>query len=211
MNPALDPRDVALFSSLPLLMAPRFGELPILAVGHKRLIAGDAGIFLEVRSPALHACLPIQRVDTPLPYGPITAFVSLAAGPVPTSFIHEAIERAVQACPNETALAVMLDPEGSGYRIEDVPIDSATPLSVRYADDLDDDRLVFDIHSHGVAAARFSAIDDTSDRSRRGPHIALVFGTCTIADTITLSARLCCAPYLLPLPVQSLQRMGVIA
>jgi PRTRC genetic system protein A len=211
MSVCLDPRDAAIHATLPMVMAPRYGDIEPLSIGSKRLVAAANGIFLEVRSPAVHARVLLQEMETPLPYGVAETFVRLTAGAVPVALLHEAVDRAVEACPNETALAVMLDPSGTSYVIEDVPIDDASPLSVRYTDQLDDDRLVFDIHTHGNATAHFSCIDDDSDRSRRGPYIALVLGTCAERNETTFNARLCCSPYLVALPVHALPSMGVVA
>lgn len=199
---AMDPRDKALALTLPVVMAPRHSRLEPVAVGCKRLLAGHNGLYLEVRSPALHACLLLQPMNHPLPYGAVKEFVRPAAGPIPVGLMRAAVERAVAACPNETAMALVLDTipgVGSRYRLQSLPIHAADPLHVQYDDVIDDDQLVVDIHSHGQARAFFSDVDDQSDRQRRGPYLAFVLGTCQAAHTTTLNARLCCAPYLLPM------------
>ena len=100
---------------------------------------------------------------------------------------------------------------GDGYAIQELPIIEADAITVRYTDTLlDDDRLVFDFHSHGHGAAHFSLTDDDSDLGRRGPYLALLAGTCARAEEVTLNARLCCSPFLVPLSVLELQSQGVI-
>lgn len=206
---ALHPLDVAVATSLPLVAATRHAPLPELAVGTKRLVVACNGLFIEVRSPALHACLPVSEVTGPLPYGEATSFICLAAGPVPQDFLRASVARAVAAYPNETAFAVVR--AGQGYAFADVPIDSSSHGHVRYTDTLDDDALVFDVHTHGAYTARFSAQDDESDRSRRGPYISLVLGTAANPASTTLGARFSCSPYLIDLHGSQLQQLGVIA
>jgi PRTRC genetic system protein A len=205
---ALHPLDAALAASLPLVMATRHGEQSELAIGAKRILVGNNGIFLEVRSPALHACLPLMTDFDVLPYGTVHPFIRPAAGPIPQVLMHEAVARAVAAYPNETAFAIVC--RGDRYVIEDVPIESASTGHVRYTDTLDDDALVCDFHTHGQHVAFFSPVDDASDRMRRGPYISLVLGTAKDVASTTLSARFSCSPYLLPLEGITLQQLGVI-
>jgi len=207
----LHPLDAAVAATLPLMMATRHGPMAELAVGTKRLIAACNGLFLEVRSPAIHACLLVSEVTGPLPYGEVEPFIRLAAGPVPQELMRESVARVVAAFPSETAFAVMLNPDGSGYHIEYVPIHSASSGHVCYTDTLDDDRLVFDTHSHAAHPAFFSGTDDHSDRSRRGPYISLVFGTTNDHASTTLAARFSCSPYLIDLHGSQLHQMGLFA
>ncbi|MHB8742794.1 MAG: PRTRC system protein A [Sulfuricaulis sp.] len=205
----MHPLDAAIAATLPLVMATRHGPMPELAVGAKRIVAASTGIYLETRSPVLHALLPLINEHGLLPYGSAHPFVRLAAGPVPEALLREAVERAVIAYPNETAFAIVRS--GGGYAIEDVPIESASQGHVRYTDTLDDDALVVDVHTHGDFEASFSRIDDESDRARRGPYISLVLGTAKDATSTTISARFASSPYLLPLELDWLQQQGLFA
>jgi PRTRC genetic system protein A len=210
MSHDLDARDAAIFSTLPMALSPVHGHLADVSMGNKRLISARDGVYLEVRSPAMHLCLRLSALDIELPYGDVTPFVRLAGGPVPKALLREAIEHGVRACPNETALAVVFDPQQKTYTLADLPILEATTGAVRYTDTLDDDLLVFDFHSHGHYPGQFSAADNDSDRSRRGPYIAWVAGDCADAGQVTLSARVCCSPFLIPLSILELQSQGVI-
>jgi len=205
------PVDAAIAASLPLAMAPRYGDLAELPVGTKRLIVSSNGLFLQVRSPAIHACMRVSEVSGPLPYGEVEPFIHLRAGPVPKDILRVAVERAVAAYPNETAFAVIRDADGTGYEIADVPIRSSSQGHVCYTDTLDDDALVFDVHSHGPHPSFFSLQDDESDRMRRGPYISLVLGTSKDEASTTLAARFTCSPYLIDLHGTQLQKMGLIA
>jgi len=204
----LHPLDAAIAASLPLAMATQLSPMPELAIGAKRLVVASNGLFLEVRSPALHACVKVSDVTAELPYAQAQGFIRLAAGPVPTMILREAVERAVAAYPSETAFAVVC--QGEGYAIIDVPILSASGGHVRYTDTIDDDALVFDVHTHGAHAAHFSAQDDASDRLRRGPYISLVLGTAKDTDSTTIAARFSCAPHLIDLRGTQLHELGVI-
>jgi PRTRC genetic system protein A len=55
--------------------------------------------------------------------------------------------------------------------------------------DIDDETVVVDVHSHGTAAAFFSAQDDEDDTGRGGFYLALVLGD-VMAATMSVAARL---------------------
>lgn len=70
MRPGLDPRDAALQSTCPVVIAPRFGALPPMLPG-QRLIAAANGLFVQVKLDWLDCvhCLTPQGLGLPLPYG----------------------------------------------------------------------------------------------------------------------------------------------
>jgi PRTRC genetic system protein A len=73
---------------------------------------------------------------------------------------------------------------------------------VRYDDAVVDcERLALDLHSHGIHHAYFSGTDDASDLARPGPHLSLVVGRCTSVEEARMAVRLCCAPFLIPVPL----------
>jgi PRTRC genetic system protein A len=205
----IDPRDAAAFRATPTVMAPRFGALEEIAVGAKRFVAGTGGLFLEVRSPAMHVCVPICRA--PLPYGEVSPFVRLTVGPVPVQLIRDAINVARANCLIEIALAISLSPSKDGYESLPLPSSRDSAVSVSYLDIVEDDDLCFDFHSHGVLDSYFSSVDDASDLSRRGPYFAVVIGNCAAGAPTTLCARFCCAPFLIDMSFDQLFDMGVIA
>ena len=200
--------DAALFGAAPTLMVPRYGEIPDIAVGAKRFLAAATGLFLEVRSPVMHACLRLSKIE--LPYGDAFEFIHLTRGPVPQKFIQETIAKAVAASPNEMALAIVAGADEDGYDVIDLPAKNPSSCAITYEDVVDDDTLVFDIHSHGESKSFFSSTDDESDRSRRGPYVALVFGRCADDSTITVNARFCCSPFLINLSIPALKEFQVI-
>ena len=209
MNAALSTLDAAIQAACPILPAPHHGALPDLAGYGKRLVATASGLFLETRSPALHFRLRVETFTAPLPYGEVDEFIRPAHGPIPARLFHEFLELAIAARPSETAAAIIATP--SGYALEKPKITSATGGSVSYVDDLDDDRIVVDIHSHGMGRAFFSGTDDASDLSRRGPYLAVVAGYAAKREEIPLVLRAVSAPYLIELGFSEPAMRGVIA
>lgn len=194
----MHPLDLAIASTLPLLAAARHSELPELDVGKRRLILGREGLYLEARSPAVHLCVRLHVIDNvPLPFGEPMEFVRLRHGPIPTRLIRTLVDAAVEASPIETALAIIADE--AGYHVVNVPIEQSSAGHVRYRDEIDDDQLVIDMHSHGRLNAYFSSTDDESDRSRRGPYISVVVGRCDSQVTAEIDTRVSCSPYLVPI------------
>jgi PRTRC genetic system protein A len=199
--------DATLFAGVPLLPAPRFGSLPALLPGQKRFLAAMDGIYVEACSHAMSVRLKVG--EGLLPYGPMSNEVRLSAGPVPRALLREFVERAQAQSDCEIAAAVVLDGEGV-YRLHWPTVHHASAAHVHYADQIDDDRLVLDLHTHATGPAFFSAMDDASDRSRPGPYFACVVGRCD-RDDPELVARAVLAPYLQPLAMQWLQDHGIVA
>jgi PRTRC genetic system protein A len=205
---SLDPRDAALYAACPLAPAPTLGTFVPLATPGKRLVAARDGLYLEARSPVLHWLLRVAAVT--LPYGPVTAFVRLAHGPMPTRLLAEIAQASLQASPDEIAFGI--EAGADGYTLHVPPIDHASPVAVSYQDAFDPDRLVLDIHSHGAhGAAFFSRTDDASDLSRAGPYLAAVIVPGATFAQSRLTLRAVCAPYLLSLDEQPALLEGLFA
>jgi PRTRC genetic system protein A len=157
------------------------------------------GLYLEVRSESLHA---LQRlVAVPTPYGRVEPFLRLANGPIPTALLRRATDAAA-ATPNEVAFCIVSEGQGT-YRLIEPTVHSSSLGHITYADTVDDNALVIDLHSHGDLRAFFSAQDDRSDLARPGPYIAIVIGRCSTAPEIAL--RLVSPPYLIPIPPSAFQ------
>jgi PRTRC genetic system protein A len=208
VNAILSPLDTAIQTACPIIPAPHQGALPEFMGYGKRLIATASGIVLESRSPALHIRLRVETFNAPLPYGEVDEFIRPAHGPIPARLFHEFLELAIAARPSETAAVIVATP--SGYALDQPQITSATGGSVSYIDELDDDRIVVDIHSHGMGRAFFSGTDDASDLSRRGPYLAVVAGYAAKREEIPLVLRAVSAPYLIELEFADLAMRGVI-
>jgi PRTRC genetic system protein A len=207
MSALADPRDVAVAAVTPILPMPRHGPLPPLACGAKRLLAAGDGLYLEALTPALDLCWPLAPVPTP--YGPLAARLRTHS-PIDRHLLATVLQAAKATPEREIAAAICRRADGRGHEIVWPPIQSSGAGHVTYRDEIDDDRLVLDIHSHGRGAAFFSRQDDTSDLSRRGPYLAAVIGRCDRAEA-EITFRLVCAPYLIPLDVADLIQHGVFA
>jgi PRTRC genetic system protein A len=202
---AVDPRDAILFSAFPLVPAPRFGNLTEIEVGSKRLVLGGDGLYLEVRSAAMHARLRLSAVRTP--YGDVSEFIRPTGGPLPTRWIGELAALAIEGGTLEVAAGIVLD--GDEWAIQIPPMESSSESHITYHDVFDDDRLLIDMHSHGALPEFFSSTDDASDLGRKGPYIAVVLGRCDSRETLKLAMRFVCAPYLIPLDAAAMTRLGV--
>lgn len=208
MSMTLSLRDRVLQKAFPMVMAPHEGGLdPIEGFG-KRLIAAADGVYLEARSPALHLLLKVQDVEIAFPFGSITPFVRPLHGPIPAALLHEFIHQSIHARPDETAAIILAGP--NGYRMECPRIETASGGHVRYYDEFDDDEIVMDLHSHGLGKAFFSGTDDASDRSRRGPYLAVVAGYSETYSTTPLVIRAVCGNYLIPLHFSDTLVQGAI-
>jgi PRTRC genetic system protein A len=204
----MHPTDAALFAATPLLPAPRFGVLPELAEGHKRLLGGSSGLYVEARTSAWDVCLPVAAV--PMPYGDVQPRLRCEAGAVPRALVEAFIAEAKAQSHREIAAAIVLD-DGGEFELRWPEIETSSAGHVRYIDsDIDDDRLVIDLHSHAGARAFFSQQDDRSDGSRRGPYLAMVIGRCA-DDVPEVATRLVLPPHLIPLSPDVLKAFEVFA
>lgn len=197
----MDARDAILYATCPLVPAPTLAPFEPLGAPGKRLIAARDGMYLEARSHALH-CL--QRVaEFPTPYGLVSPFLRLLAGPVPAAMIREIARQSLSASPFE--IAFIIHREAEQYVLHTPQPISASAGHVTYADERDPDRLVLDIHSHGAGRAFFSVTDDQSDLSRQGPYIAGVIAPRLEPAKTRMTFRLVCPPYLIDLDAESLK------
>jgi PRTRC genetic system protein A len=205
----LDKRDAVIAAQCPVVIAPKYGELEPLEVGQRRYVLASNALYIEAKSSVLYVRQRIQAITEGVAYaGHVSEFLTVSK-PVPNGLFNRMIEMAEDAEPQEMAALVVADDEGH-YQLVAPEIDSASPAHVTYTDlSLEqEDRLLLDVHSHGRGRAYFSATDDASDRSRRGPHISVVFGRCH--DRVRYVARVCIGQHLIGL-TKPLQAMGVIA
>jgi PRTRC genetic system protein A len=200
VNAAVELRDHAVCMATPLVPMPRFGALEALEAGQKRLLAGANGLYLEVKSPALHAC--VQLSEVPTPYGEVAPFLRLTGGRVPRARLLEFVHAACASPDTEIARGLEWRAD-AGYGWVTPRVQSQSGGHITYVDGFDDCRLVVDAHSHARYDAFFSGADDESDLGRPGPYIALVVGNCTDPCEATVLARFVCAPYLIPIDLDA--------
>jgi PRTRC genetic system ThiF family protein/PRTRC genetic system protein A len=147
----------------------------MLAVGHKRLLGSAQGLYVEARSAAWDVCARVATVA--LPYGEMSPRLRCPAGAIPLALLNTFVAQAQASPAREIAAAIVLS--DTGFALVWPTVESSSSAHVRYIDtDIDEDRLVIDLHSHGHHDAIFSGTDDNSDCSRRGPHLSMVVGRC---------------------------------
>ncbi|HZR33792.1 MAG TPA: PRTRC system protein A [Nevskia sp.] len=171
-----DPRDRMMALASPLVHQPRYSPLPPLEPGQQRYIVAANGLFLETRSRAVQACVPVAPGHG-LPFGTARARVAVVDGwHVPPELVEHARQLAEAALPNEWAGVILFQ---RGEFVLKVPeVLAAGRASITYStegfDPLD---VVMDLHSHGAMPAFFSRQDDRDDRANPSPaFVAVVFG-----------------------------------
>lgn len=197
--------DDAILASVPLLPSLLAGN-PDVQAGRKEYRAARDGVYLRAASRAMQ--ITSRVAECALPYGPIESSIKLTNGPVPIALLHSFV--AAAEADRHIEIAGVIETFNSGYRLRLLVPESATGASVTYDDDqVDDERLVIDLHSHGQHKAQFSSQDNDSDLSRRGPYLAMVVGECGVANLI--AARVVAPPHLIDTSINSLIATGVLA
>lgn len=163
----LDPLDVALHATYPVVAAPRFGPLEPMTKPGQRMIVAANGIFLQVNRPWIDC---IQRVgatdpNLPLVYGDIEERLVFAFGTLPQVLFDQFVEAARAALPDEVAAAVIWSGHDASLRLDICDKISASHQHVTFAPLrlARGEVLVCDLHSHGADDAFFSPQDDEDD------------------------------------------------
>ena len=196
----MDPRDIALQSTMPTVMVPLFGTFEPLATPGNRILCAKDGIWIEARRPGIYARQPIALQDSvAMPYGAVTPALETGFANLGET-IRQFVEYAKQSMPNEVAMALIWD-ESTGALTGQVlePV-SSSPGHITYLrpDLTEGQHVVVDIHSHGSAPAFFSRTDNKDDRGDL--KIAIVVGNVDQPNP-TVKARLCTLGRYLPLPI----------
>jgi len=194
----LSPLDAATEHAMPLRAVPIQGAFEPLDAPGRRLLAARDGIYVEACSEALY--IRVRCVAMHTPYGETSEALTLRGPRIPKALARNLMERSLAAHPREMAALIVADAaDPSGYRLIE-PEATGFVGRVTYADHgYDEARLVIDAHSHGPYPARFSGVDDESDRSRCGPHVSMVFGHCIDRPSTKVAVRVCVGHYLIPL------------
>ena len=176
MHPGLDPRDAALQSTCPVVIAPRFGALPPMPPG-QRLIAAANGLFVQVKLDWLDClhCLTPQGLGLPLPYGSLKEHLRFAFGVLPIRLIEQFVEAGRHSLPNESAGALIYSRSSGRLRLAicEPARCSPTRIDYRLPPMAADETLAVDLHTHGRLPAFWS---DEDDRDDQGIKVAGVFG-----------------------------------
>ena len=176
MHPAPDPRDAALQSTCPVVIAPRFGSLTPMPPG-QRLIAAANGLFVQVKLDWLDClhCLTPQGLGLPLPYGRLTEHLSFAFGVLPIRLIEQFVEAGRRSLPNESAGALIYSRSSGRLRLAMCEPVRCSPSRIDYRVPpmAADEALAVDLHTHGRLPAFWSEEDNRDDQ---GIKVAGVFG-----------------------------------
>ena len=176
MYPGLDPRDAALQSTCPVVIAPRFGPLPPMPPG-QRLIAAANGLFVQVKLDWLDClhCLTPQGLGLPLPYGSLKEHLRFAFGVLPIQLIGQFVDAGRHSLPNESAGALIYSRSSGRLRLAicEPARCSPTRIDYRLPPMAADETLAVDLHTHGRLPAFWS---DEDDRDDQGIKVAGVFG-----------------------------------
>lgn len=178
-----NPLDRALFSALPLVLAPRRDPLSPVEIGATRLVLASDGLYIEARTRVLHACGRIADADR-LPYGPMEPFVTSLLGCDPSPLLDRAVQSATRSLPNEWAGVIVR--QRDDLALYEPPILASSPGRVRYdATSIDPLDVLWDLHSHARMPAFFSGQDDADDLSCPSPcFLASVIGKCQQATPV---------------------------
>lgn len=173
----VNPKDQAIFSATPTLPAPRYGILPECPIGTHRFVMASNGVFVQARTAVMTLCLKIADAVPGIPYGTMDEALYLTGGIISHELIREATARSARAAPDEWAGLIVLDESGR-YQLIEPQVTAASPSRITWLrDQVPEDRLVIDMHSHGDGPAYFSATDNESD-ARGGIFLSLVLGRC---------------------------------
>lgn len=160
----MDIKDRIIQEACPVVMAPRYSELPLIEKGYRYLMASD-GLWLEARVQWGHFRLPLWKSPRPLPYGEVDKVFSLENASIPMSLLERSIDAARTKAERglEWAGWVVWDIV-NGYHLIEPEIIEESFASVRYRyPDLNGAHLVMDLHSHPFDMSAFSAVDDRDD------------------------------------------------
>lgn len=172
----MDPRDVALQSTCPVVTMPRYGLLPDMPNGQRVIVAAN-GVFVQIKLDWLDCvqrlmpCLP----GMPLPYGQVQERVTFSFGVLPIRLIEAFVEHGRRALPNEAAAALVYSRRTRGLRLVLCEALRSSPARIDYRLPAltDDETVAVDLHTHGYGAPFWSSADDRDDQ---GIKVAGVFG-----------------------------------
>ncbi|UEC01653.1 PRTRC system protein A [Burkholderia vietnamiensis] len=173
--PCMDPRDIALQASCPVLAAPRFGVLPDMANGQRLIVAAN-GVFVQVRLDWLD-CLQrlTPAIDLPLPYGGLEEHLRFAFGVLPIRLLDAFVEAGRRGLPNEVAGVLIYRRATRSLRLALCEPLYASPGRIEYRrpEMESDETVAVDLHTHGRGLPFWSSDDNRDDQ---GIKVAGVFG-----------------------------------
>ena len=172
----VDPRDVALQASCPVVAMPKFSQLPEMCSG-QRLILARNGVFVHFANPWLQCTVLAGELDTclSLPFGEHQESVSFSFGVLPLTMLQQFVEEGRRALPNEAAGALVFDCDSQRLSLRMHESIDRSMAHIRYRIDPlgPNELLAVDLHTHGRLPAFWSRQDDLDDM---GVRVCGVFG-----------------------------------
>lgn len=187
---AIDRRDRIILDHAPLVAMGRFGGLDDLQVNRHRFIAGEQGLYLELRRPWLHVVALIAPSGMPLPYGPVNEDYDYRFTEASLEFLlSQFTADAHRALPDECAAWGVWNEHTELLEYRPLIADEASPGGVTFHRPRlqPHEHLAVDMHSHGTFPAYFSETDDEDDRGE--VKLSVVVGT--LDKEPSYASRLC--------------------
>ncbi|MFL6600803.1 MAG: PRTRC system protein A [Steroidobacteraceae bacterium] len=182
-----DPRDRILIAQTPLLPAPTFAPLPPVPLGVREYLGAADGLYVRTRHHALS--VTAKLADASMPYGILSSEVRLPGGLIPYELVREIQRAALAHHPKEWAGLVHWSEVEQRYQLTVPRVVSDSTGHISYdTRDLDPERLVLNVHTHGGHPPFFSRTDDESDAA--GCYFACVLGFCQSPATLRACVRL---------------------
>ena len=203
----MDPRDVALQSTMPTVVVPLFGALEPLAGSGNRLLVAKDGLWIEAHRPGIYSRQKVAQQNTiSVPYGTVTATLTTKFSHLGNA-IREFVVFARESLPNEVGLALVWSDATNALEPRMLKAIQSGPSHMLYErpDPATGEHVVVDIHSHGCFPAFFSRTDDKDDKGDL--KIAVVVGNVDQPQP-TVKARLCTLGHYRPLPI-SIEENGL--
>jgi len=181
--------DAALLSTFPLLPQPIHSELHPLNAGERRMVMGCNGVFIQAKTHTLDLSMKVSESPSQLPYGEVEEKINLTHGRIDRELIEQFFLDAVKACPNEDGVLIYWDKQKECYALSSRSVQSGIGHVRIPCQEIDEQFVLLDIHSHGEFESYFSSTDDKSETY--GVHISTVLGDCQSTESITIKTRLC--------------------
>lgn len=187
----LDKRDVALQSTIPTEVVPRFSPIDIPSTPGDRILVASNGMFVEVRRNWGYFVRRIAAGSSiPVPYGDMAEATKLHTPRLPRNLLLEFVNHAKENCDIEVAASLIWNETSNGFRLVLAEAIYATGDSLRFHVPAlsAGDHLIVDCHSHAHIPAFFSTEDDRDDCN--STKFSFVVGNCN-APLQSVSMRLC--------------------
>jgi PRTRC genetic system protein A len=199
----------ATLQAFPLIAASRTGQLPEATQNGMRFIVGDKGVWRAIDLPWVRVVHQVAQSTLQLPYGRVEERIEFRCGPLPCGHIRQFVAEAREAGQIEIAAALIWNEHTTQWRYARREAISVSEFRIDYREVALEagEHLVVDMHSHGSAAAFFSATDNEDDAGAM--RVSLVLGNLDRQQPSS-QMRLCMNGFFQALVVRDDGRMEVV-